>query len=99
MNAFSIIRAQLSAGPAWIEPERFDIEARIAGSEQVTHDRMGPLLQSLLSLLADRFGLKYHRETREARGYSLIVAKGGPKLGANTVRKIGIETRRGQVKG
>jgi uncharacterized protein (TIGR03435 family) len=95
MNAFSIIPAQLSGGPTWIDSERFDIEARTAGPDQITHDRMGPLLQSLL---ADRFGLKYHRETREARGYSLIVAKGGPKLATNTGHQIGIETGRGQVK-
>ena len=96
MNAFSIIRPQLSGGPAWIESERFDIEARTAGPDQITHDQVGPLLQSLL---ADRFGLKYHRETREARGYSLVVAKGGPKLAKNTGHQIGIETRRGQIKG
>src|SRR5215469_2658475 len=38
MNAFSIIRAQLSGGPAWIESERFDIESRAAGPDQITHD-------------------------------------------------------------
>src|SRR5215469_16140158 len=46
-----------------------------------------------------RFGLKYHRETREERGYSLVVAKGGPKLAKSTGHQIGIETRRGQIKG
>jgi uncharacterized protein (TIGR03435 family) len=33
-------------------------------------------------LLEDRFKLKAHWETREGDGYNLVVAKGGPKLGA-----------------
>jgi uncharacterized protein (TIGR03435 family) len=34
------------------------------------------------ALLADRFKLKTHWETREGDIYNLVVAKGGPKLGA-----------------
>ena len=36
--------------------------------------------QMLQSLLADRFKMQIHRETREVPVYSLTVAKGGPKL-------------------
>ena len=32
------------------------------------------------SLLAERFNLKFHRETRELSVFALVVAKGGPKL-------------------
>jgi bla regulator protein blaR1 len=38
------------------------------------------LRQMLQTLLADRFQLKLHRETRELPVYALVVAKGGPKL-------------------
>jgi uncharacterized protein (TIGR03435 family) len=38
----------------------------------------------LLPLLEERFGLKYHHESRELPMYSLVVAKGGPKLKVST---------------
>jgi uncharacterized protein (TIGR03435 family) len=34
----------------------------------------------LRSLLADRFQLKFHRETREMSGFALVIAKNGSKL-------------------
>lgn len=34
----------------------------------------------LQTLLTDRFGLKLHRETKDAPGYALVVAKNGPRL-------------------
>jgi uncharacterized protein (TIGR03435 family) len=36
--------------------------------------------QMQLNLLIDRFGLKFHSETREVQGYELVVAKDGPKF-------------------
>jgi uncharacterized protein (TIGR03435 family) len=65
----------LSGGPDWLATERFDIEAvtdRPATKEQMT--------LMLRSLLAERFKLKMHRETRELRVYALTVGKNGPKL-------------------
>jgi uncharacterized protein (TIGR03435 family) len=43
----------------------------------VTVERAREMLQTLL---ADRFQLKVHRETRELPVYALVVAKNGPKL-------------------
>jgi len=54
---------------------RFDIVAR--AEHRVSSSEMRQMLQSLL---ADRFKLQIHWETREAPVYSLTVAKGGPKL-------------------
>ena len=42
-----------------------------------TRDQMPLILQSML---ADRFKLEFHRETRTMQEYELVVAKGGPKL-------------------
>jgi uncharacterized protein (TIGR03435 family) len=39
-----------------------------------------PIALRVQSLLADRFQLKFHRETRELPAYELILAKGGPKI-------------------
>jgi len=36
------------------------------------------------ALLASRFGLTFHWETRDLPEYFLVVAKGGPKLRLNT---------------
>jgi len=61
--------------------ERFDIVAVTGGADQLTDKNRQPFLQALL---ADRFGLKYHKETRELDGYSLVVAKNGSRLVPNT---------------
>ena len=43
----------------------------------------------LQTLLAERFKLVVHRETKEIRAYSLVLAKSGPKLKASTPDKKG----------
>jgi uncharacterized protein (TIGR03435 family) len=55
----------------------YDIVARARGDDILTRDQFRPLLQSLL---ADRFGLKFHRETREMPVYALVPGKVGPKF-------------------
>ena len=63
-------------GPAWLKDTRFDIVAR---SEDHTADD-DQLRLMLQTLLADRFGMKVHREEKEQPVYSLTLAKGGPKF-------------------
>ena len=65
---------QLSA-PDWMNDARFDIRAKIP--EGTTKDQVASMWQNML---ADRFNLRVHRETREAQTYELVVAKGGPKF-------------------
>jgi uncharacterized protein (TIGR03435 family) len=55
----------------------YDIVARAQGDELLTRDQFRPLLRSLL---ADRFGLKFHREIREMSVYALIQGKTGPRF-------------------
>jgi uncharacterized protein (TIGR03435 family) len=73
-NAYGIRRYQLIGGPDWIESDRYNIQAKAAGD--ATRDE---LMVMTRSLLAERFKLKIHRETREMPIYVLIVAKGGIK--------------------
>jgi uncharacterized protein (TIGR03435 family) len=76
LTAYGVQPFQISGGPDWINSQRYDIEAKADGSpsgKQMT----GPLLQALL---ADRFKLTLHRETKQLPVYELTVAKGGPKL-------------------
>ena len=66
----------ISGGPAWIDSDRYDINAK--AQDSASREMMnGPMLQALLE---DRFKLKTRRETREIPVYELTVAKGGPKL-------------------
>jgi uncharacterized protein (TIGR03435 family) len=66
---------RISGGPVWLDSNKYDIEAKAA--EPVSEAELKRMLQSLL---AERFQLALHRETREMPGYTLGVAKGGPKL-------------------
>jgi len=66
----------IEGGPAWINSERYAINAKAEGTPSGSTMR-GPMLQALLQ---DRFQLKAHVESRDVPGYALTVAKGGPKL-------------------
>jgi uncharacterized protein (TIGR03435 family) len=76
-GAYAVEDYQVSGGPAWIDSARFDVEAK--SSDRANRDQ---LLLMLRTLLADRFKLAVHRETKELAVYALVVAKGGPKFHA-----------------
>ncbi|HWB83620.1 MAG TPA: M56 family metallopeptidase [Bryobacteraceae bacterium] len=69
--------SQIVGGPAWAKTDGYDIEARPEHKTDPKH--MWLMLQTLL---ADRFRLALHRETRELPVYDLEVAKRGLKLPA-----------------
>jgi uncharacterized protein (TIGR03435 family) len=73
--AYNIDDAQISGGPPWMDSDRYDIVAK--GEGNATTDQLREMTQTLL---ADRFGLKIHRDSKELPVYNLVVAKGGPKL-------------------
>ncbi len=62
-------------GPDWMAGARFDITAKVP--EGTTQEQTGEMLKSLL---ASRFGMTFHRETRELPVLALVTAKGGAKL-------------------
>jgi bla regulator protein blaR1 len=74
--AYHVQDFQISAGPGWINSERYDVEAKAEGNPP-RQQIMGPMLQALLG---DRFKLKLHRETKELPIYVLVAAKGGLQL-------------------
>jgi uncharacterized protein (TIGR03435 family) len=76
-GAYAVEDYQVSGGPAWIDSARFDVEAKVG--DRADRDQ---LLLMLRALLADRFKLALHRETKELAVYALVVAKGGPKFHA-----------------
>jgi len=77
---------QIADGPQWIGSTRFDINAKEDAqlatriSNMPREERLAALRQMVQALLANRFQLKVHHETRDLRVVALTVAKGGPKL-------------------
>jgi uncharacterized protein (TIGR03435 family) len=73
-------------GPAWIDNNHYDVDAKIPDAlytqiqKMSQKQRRDQMLLMVQSLLADRFKLTAHIETREMPIYELVVAKGGPKL-------------------
>ncbi|HUD99000.1 MAG TPA: M56 and DUF3738 domain-containing protein [Bryobacteraceae bacterium] len=76
-RAYGVQAFQVVGGPAWINSPGYDIEAKPEGD--TNRKQMWLMLQSLL---ADRFKLALHRETRELPVYNLTAAARGPKLAA-----------------
>src|SRR5262249_13638552 len=68
--------APIEGVPSWADSERYTIEAKSEGNPGAGVMR-GPMLQALL---AERFALRIHRETREGRAYLMTIGPGGPKL-------------------
>ena len=72
--AYKVQDFQVVGAPAWVNSDRYDIEAKADDSvaSQGNSNTTGPMLQSLLE---DRFKLVVRRETRELPIYELTVAK------------------------
>ena len=67
---------QLSGGPPWLDSIHYDIVAK--PEAKASFDEMRPMLQALL---ADRFQLRTHQETKELPIYALVLARKDGKLG------------------
>jgi uncharacterized protein (TIGR03435 family) len=73
-----LLMAPIEAAPAWVNSDRYTIEAKAEGTPSAEMMR-GPMMQALLE---ERLKLEIHRAIREIPVYVLTVAKGGPKLQA-----------------
>jgi uncharacterized protein (TIGR03435 family) len=71
-DAFGIKEYQVSAAPGWADTLIFEIIATTSGDAVPTQNQVRPMLQSLL---ADRFQLKVHPETKELPVYHLRQVK------------------------
>jgi len=76
--AYGVREDQIS-GPAWLGSERYDIIAKAAGPAPIPELRL-----MMQALLADRFGLALHRDTKDLPVFEIVVGPGGPKLTAST---------------
>lgn len=68
------IQAMIAPLPKWVATDRFEIEARAAALPNVTKDQMRLMMQSLL---ADRFKLAAHSETRVMPVFAMTLMRPG----------------------
>ena len=88
-TGYSLRDFQITGGPGWIANDRFDIEAKseamaaapkpqsMTDEQRTEFERQ--FKERLRSLLAERFQLVAHTETKEMPIYALVQAKGGSK--------------------
>ena len=78
--------AQVVGGPDWLNKDSYDIKGKVPDDIEATQqsmkrqDRIDQNQRMQQSLLADRFHLKAHFETRVLPVYELVPAKGGLKI-------------------
>jgi len=101
--AYGIPETQMFSGPGWASSDKFDVEAK---SDSKTNEQLAALSaeqgkqakrQMLQTLLADRFKLVAHAETREIPIFALVIAKGGPKLVKTDVSRPELSGGRGRI--
>jgi uncharacterized protein (TIGR03435 family) len=80
--AYGIREDLISGAPGWVDSARYDIDAKVDGADVEALKKLTPEQRRLIlqPLLADRFKLKVHTETKQLPVYELVVAKGGSKL-------------------
>ncbi len=81
-NSFGIRQDIIYGLPSWAGSKRYDIVAKISDADAASlrvltrDDRKNMMMQ----LIAERFQLKSHIETKELPTFDLVVAKGGIKF-------------------
>jgi uncharacterized protein (TIGR03435 family) len=74
-KAYGVENANVLRGPAWLDTDRFDIMAKAPRTASPEDIKL-----MLRALLADRFKLVAHNDTKDLPAFVLSVGKGGPKL-------------------
>jgi uncharacterized protein (TIGR03435 family) len=88
--AYGLQKFQILGGERWVDGDRFDVEAKLEAQSVGSGNEA--LMVKLL--LADRFNLQVHQETRESPVYALVIAAGGPKIKAVSTQG-GVNVREG----
>jgi uncharacterized protein (TIGR03435 family) len=101
--AYGLPESQILGGPPWLDTIMFDIDAKSDPSvdaqlhalptEQARHQKQ----LMVQALLADRFHLSTHQETRQLPVFALVIAKDGPKFKPSDVNGTTIDTGRSRL--
>jgi uncharacterized protein (TIGR03435 family) len=81
-QAYGVEDDEISGAPNWLDSETYDVDAKVSSSDLAALEKLDEKqrLRMLQPVLAERFQLKVHRETKEIPVYALVIAKNGPKL-------------------
>jgi bla regulator protein blaR1 len=85
-DAYEVQDFQIVGAPKWVSSDRYDIEAKMDSAQMERLKTLSPderrleTQHMLQALLANRFQLATHGDTKELPGYALVIAKGGSKL-------------------
>jgi uncharacterized protein (TIGR03435 family) len=105
--AYDVRDFQVSGGPGWINSDRFDIMAKSErnGPESEAPEDLAKMSDAqmktgveqmrakLQALLADRFQLTIHHESKDQPVYALVIGKNGSKLKESEVKQGGDRRR------
>lgn len=83
-NGYDIQNFQFAEGPSWLDSDAYDISGITVDHADISEKQYRALVRTLL---AERFQLRVHWETRQGDVYALVVAKGGSKLKAGDPSK------------
>jgi uncharacterized protein (TIGR03435 family) len=92
-NAYQLQDFQITGGPSWLASDHFDINAKVpdefrAMAPPAPGSGPGPLQLMIRALLAERFKLVVHNETKESPIYALILARSDGKLGPGLKKSV-----------
>jgi uncharacterized protein (TIGR03435 family) len=101
--AYNLPKSQILGGPQWLNSTMYDIDAKsgpeadarlktISGDDAAQQKRL-----MVQGLLAERFALAAHNETRELPVYDRVLAKGGPKFQPSTRDGTTVDTGRSRL--
>jgi uncharacterized protein (TIGR03435 family) len=88
-NMFNLPEEMITGLPSWGKSQRFDIEAKMSDADVAKLKAAGPVnpasdqdprMLMLQTLLADRFKMTAHKETKILPVYDMVIAKSGSKL-------------------
>jgi bla regulator protein BlaR1 len=85
-EAYGVKSYQIIGAPTWVGEREYNVEAKLSDAEAAKlaaltkEGQRAERAMLLQSLLADRFKLSVHHETRQGPALALVVAKGGPKF-------------------
>jgi len=86
----ALIDAQVSGGPSWAATERFEINATFEGAVALAPGSPPVRLLAMeRALLADRFKLAVHSETKSLGVFDLVRSRADGRLGPRLVRSDG----------
>jgi len=83
-HAYGLVDYQQISGPGWLGEDEYDVVAKMP--PDTNKEQFQSMLQNLL---AERFKLTLHHETRNFPVYELVVGKSGPKLKESVVTENG----------